>query len=595
MGLLKFSRCLEWSEILQNKENAKERGIKQFIKVYKKFKNHVVEDFLWGDELECMLVGANNTFYLLLLSDDVRTELKNNDSMIVNPEFAGYMIETTPKEPYNYQISDLYKVEQNMIMRINNLKLALERVTFGRSIFGFPLFISVFPGLGVRNIFWDSSGPAKLCYNETRSKYFPDNAITNHPRFNSFQKNIRNRRGKCPEGYIPIMKDSKSNNQLINIDSFGLGMGCCCLHTTLQAKTYDDACYLYDQIAAISPLLLRITRASPVAQSRLLNTETRWDILSFAADCRTDEERGAKFDVSGDKQRSSPILKSRFSSIDCYISRSNRNIPEYNDIHIPIHEKSYELLIKDGVDTKMARHIASLFIRDPLLIYEEMINDSKIRDDSYLDDFLNIQTSNWRSVRIKPPENTGWRVEVRSMEIQPSAFENAAFSIFVFLLSRVIATYNLNFYIPISLVDENFRRANIFNRSPSEFKSKLGSDNQKFFYRRNILDDGPAIIAEGTIDEIFNSSKSSKGILYFIKKYLSDQPGDNSKTMKYVDFVGKRCSGELMSVSEWIRKFVINHAEYQKDSVLSENIENDLIREFKRVLERNNVDHLKNN
>lgn len=46
----------------------------------------------------------------------------------------------------------------------------------------------------------------------------------------------------------------------------------------------------------------------------------------------------------------------------------------------------------------------------------------------------------------------GWRVEFRSMEVQMTDFENAAFSIFIVLLSRAILTFGLNFYIPITKV-----------------------------------------------------------------------------------------------------------------------------------------------
>ena len=58
-------------------------------------------------------------------------------------------------------------------------------------------------------------------------------------------------------------------------------------------------------------------------------------------------------------------------------------------------------------------------------------------------------------MRFKPPPpggNIGWRVEFRSMEIQLTDFENAAFAIFNVLLTRVILSYNLNLYVPISKV-----------------------------------------------------------------------------------------------------------------------------------------------
>jgi glutamate--cysteine ligase catalytic subunit len=38
------------------------------------------------------------------------------------------------------------------------------------------------------------------------------------------------------------------------------------------------------------------------------------------------------------------------------------------------------------------------------------------------------------------------------MEVQMTDFENAAFAVFIVLLSRAILAFNLNFYIPISKV-----------------------------------------------------------------------------------------------------------------------------------------------
>ena len=58
-------------------------------------------------------------------------------------------------------------------------------------------------------------------------------------------------------------------------------------------------------------------------------------------------------------------------------------------------------------------------------------------------------------MRFKPPppnSTIGWRVEFRSMEVQLTDFENAAFSVFVVLLTRALLSFNLNFYLPISKV-----------------------------------------------------------------------------------------------------------------------------------------------
>lgn len=67
----------------------------------------------------------------------------------------------------------------------------------------------------------------------------------------------------------------------------------------------------------------------------------------------------------------------------------------------------------------------------------------------------NIQSTNWQTVRFKPPPHNsgmGWRVEFRPMEVQLTDFENAAYVIFVVLLTRAILSFNLNLYIPISKV-----------------------------------------------------------------------------------------------------------------------------------------------
>ena len=109
-------------------------------------------------------------------------------------------------------------------------------------------------------------------------------------------------------------------------------------------------------------------------------------------------------------------------------------------------------LMSRGVDEKLASHIAHLFIRDPLVQFSETIDQD---DEASMDHFENIQSTNWQTIRFKPPpvnSPIGWRVEFRSMEVQMTDFENAAFSLFIVLLTRAIISFDLNFYMPISLV-----------------------------------------------------------------------------------------------------------------------------------------------
>ena len=71
--------------------------------------------------------------------------------------------------------------------------------------------------------------------------------------------------------------------------------------------------------------------------------------------------------------------------------------------------------------------------------------------------FQNIQSTNWQSMRFKPPppgSPIGWRVEFRVLEAQLTDFENAAFVVFIVLLTRVILTYKLDLLMPISRVSQ---------------------------------------------------------------------------------------------------------------------------------------------
>ena len=105
------------------------------------------------------------------------------------------------------------------------------------------------------------------------------------------------------------------------------------------------------------------------------------------------------------------------------------------------------------------RHVAWMYSRDPLVIYREKLEQDVTTSN---DHYENIQSTNWNSVRFKlppPGSDIGWRVEFRTPELQLTDFENAAFSIFTVLLSRVIIAFNLNLYMPMSKNDANMETA----------------------------------------------------------------------------------------------------------------------------------------
>lgn len=100
-------------------------------------------------------------------------------------------------------------------------------------------------------------------------------------------------------------------------------------------------------------------------------------------------------------------------------------------------------------------------------------------DEEDTDHFENIQSTNWQTMRFKPPpvnSGIGWRVEFRPCELQLSDYENAAVVCFVVLLTRVILSFGYNLLIPISKVDENMKRAHKMD----------AVKEQKFYFRTNI-------------------------------------------------------------------------------------------------------------
>lgn len=142
---------------------------------------------------------------------------------------------------------------------------------------------------------------------------------------------------------------------------------------------------------------------------------------------------------------------------------------------MPIDEAIKKKLMDDGVDELLATHFAHLFIRDPIVIFEEtLVQDDETSSDhfevcpcslptsltarlliSIFSLVQNIQSTNWQTVRFKPPppgSPIGWRVEFRSMEVQLTDYENAAHAVFIVLLTRAIMNLGLNFYLPISKV-----------------------------------------------------------------------------------------------------------------------------------------------
>lgn len=278
---------------------------------------------------------------------------------------------------------------------------------------------------------------------------------------------------------------------------------------------------------------------------------------------------------------------------------------EYLDPDLVVNEDIKKRLIDEGMDELLATHFAHLFIRDPLVIFSE---DLEELDLNKADHFENLQSTNWQHMRFKPPppdkDDVGWRVEFRSMEIQMTDFENAAFSIFIVLITRAILSFDLNFYIPIQKTTENMETAHARN----------AVHDRKFYFRKDPFPRrvprqssrgsnfssgtssaintpppspplGPVQLEYDlmTISDIINGSAdgSFPGLIPLVESYLDSVNVDvetRCSLASYLDLIRKRADGTLWTGSRWIREFVASHPGYKQDSAVSEEICYDLVK-----------------
>jgi hypothetical protein len=192
----------------------------------------------------------------------------------------------------------------------------------------------------------------------------------------------------------------------IHMDAMAFGMGCCCLQITFQATDVDESRFLYDQLAVLAPIMMALTASTPVLKGRLADTDCRWGVISECVDDRRPAERGRKGgpdpdpEVAGKGYRR--LYKSRYDSISTYIYQgvssedcqmNNRILNMYNDIPVPIDEDKYRELREAGIDPLLSQHIAHIFVRDPLVIFDGAVEE--VDDNTQTEHFESIQSTNW--------------------------------------------------------------------------------------------------------------------------------------------------------------------------------------------------------
>jgi glutamate--cysteine ligase catalytic subunit len=669
MGLLVEGQPLPPEELKKVMAYIREHGVQQFLHTWRRLKDVQNDELKFGDEIECGIFAVDNDQHTVKLSirgAEIRSQLKDKEKehsheaegCTWHPEYGAWMVESTPSRPYTGYAADLLRIERNMVIRRRRLLSALRENEIAPTVTCFPL-------MGVGDFI---ENPQAFEAPASQSDCVPDYVINSYPRFAALTRNIRTRRGGKVNIQIPLFQDSNTpefqggaylpSAPMIHMDAMVFGMGMCCLQVTFQARDVDESRYMYDQMAVLAPIMMAMTAATPFFKGRVADIDARWTVISQSVDDRTDAERGLISSPEQLETARDPCLagggirripKSRYDSISTYIYHCKgepdcqRTFAEYNDISCPIADEFFDTLRAEGIDENLAHHICHLFIRDPIVAYAGKI---ELDDEDSTDHFESIQSTNWQSCRWKPPPHLdagdphiGWRAEFRSMEVQLTDFENAAFTVFFVLLTRCMLAFDIGFYIPLSNVDENMRRAHlrdavntqkfyfrkhiappedstdapVIPRSLSSdhlselvaLKSSPGSSSSAASTaaavattattlgsvettptKRKCAGKGPTLKKEDdyeemTMSEIFLGKEDYyPGLLPLIYAYLEFINCDATtmdRVSMYLEFIEKRATGELMTPSTWMRKFVKEHPAYQHDSVITQQIAHDLL------------------
>ncbi|KAJ8603468.1 hypothetical protein CTAYLR_005098 [Chrysophaeum taylorii] len=608
-AILTVGSPMSWGESLDHLAYVREHGVLQFIKVWENCCSmRRTDELLWGDEVEYGLLRVSESkAWVSLRGPEVREALEaaegehahRSEGCLWHPEYGAWMIEGTPSRPYSGYAADLCRVERNMRLRRKRLLSFLEDDEICPTIVNFA-------GFGVGDFCWPPSSSTSSDNKVTHSPSVPDRAINPHPRFAALTANIRARRGgenvdARPPRFFDAKTPTNAPESIEGLDAMAYGMGCCCLQVTFQARDAREARYAYDQLAALAPVMLALTAGAPVWRGVLADTDARWDVVSASVDDRTPAERGTgvfPLDPRMAGGGNTPLPRSRYSSISRYAfeCEDEGQVAQFCDVEAPIDSEAFDVLRGAGVDPALARHVAGLFARDPLVVFEGKV--TQVDDDVSSDHFDNIQSTNWNTVRLKPPPPTatnatgpGWRTEFRPMEVQLTDFENAAFAVFAVLVTRVILAFDLNLYVPLSRIDANMRRA---MRRDAAIKAK-------FFFRRQmdadqVADgfaderfdaccappdpDAPAVYEEMTAAEIIDGKgdyfPGLAPLAYAYLDYIGCDRDSLAQISTYVEHVRERANGKRPTPAKWIRDFIKAHPDYAHDGIVSEKIARDI-------------------
>lgn len=590
--------------------------------------------------------------------------LDNNVSF--HPEYGRFMIEATPLRPYDGQsLDDYLYVEQNMEKRREISRSELPANVVPLTLTAFPrMGCGIFTSPAAKPI--GPASQSLFLPDEIINRHVRFPTLTANIRKRRGRKVAINL-PMYPDSNTKLVDDSIPKRDLfasdkeaflgaakpghVYMDSMGFGMGLSCLQVTMQACNISQARYLYDSYIPLTPVLLALSAAAPVFRGFLVNQDVRWNVISGSVDDRTFIEsdveplKGLDFfggldvdprikehvkllgggrGVNGDKvvnefgdtaiktldgKPVQKIPKSRYESVDSYLSDQEYHEKpffdkKYNDIFSPINKQVFDKLKGTQLfDDVLARHFAHLFIRDPVVIFSERVDQDNTLEN---DHFENIQLTNWQTLRFKPPAlypsgtsieqlatKPGWRVEFRPLDIQLSDFENAAYSVFIVLVGKAILKYNPDLYIPILKVDENmdiahrvdaaqgekfwFKNPHKWCINVEEFKGYDLTWFDRFIHDGNDLFDEEGVYLNGfelceldsfkcedstntepnevklTADELINGTDKFPGLIHLVVKFVATELIPKSRLNKVNHCKSINTAQELWTLQSYLR------------------------------------------
>lgn len=207
----------------------------------------------------------------------------------------------------------------------------------------------------------------------THQSFIPEKTASPHPRFLGLAKSIYERREKKVEIKVPLYQDENTDLTSVTdrepfagqiyMDSMHFGMGASCLQITYESQNISHARFLYDMFLPWTPIMSALSATSPLIKGQISDHDFRWEILEMSVDCRNlDEQNPASENF---------IPKSRYSTVSRYISDHQYVKEFHNDVIFKkVCPEVLQALTEKGLDKRLADHVASLFIRSPIPVYE---------------------------------------------------------------------------------------------------------------------------------------------------------------------------------------------------------------------------------